>query len=128
MLNQQELGHLFCCDFLSGLKVFGDQVTFDSQARLGFGFCDQAQDGLVAIQRLAGPMFADFTEEPMLNRIPFGSTGRIMANRDLQIEWIGQLLLESVFPGAHPGAVAAAAIGQNQQLRAVIPPIDNSHC
>ena len=91
-------------------------MTLDAQAGLGFGFLNQAQDGLVTVQRLACPMFADLAEETMLDGIPFGSAGGEVAHGHLQIKAIGDLLLEGPFPGAHPRPVAAAAVGQNEQL------------
>ena len=111
MPNQAELAHLFCRDFLTGLKVFGHQMTFDPQTRLGFGVSNQAQDGFVTVQRLPSPVFADFAEEPMLNGIPFGGAGGVMAHDEFQIKSIDDLLLEGIFPRAHPSAIAAAAVG-----------------
>ena len=97
MPNQAELAHLFCRDFLPGLKVFGHEMTFDPQTRLGFGLSNQAQDGFITVQRLPSPMFADFAEEPMLNRIPFRSACGVMAHGDFQLKWISDLLLRAYF-------------------------------
>ena len=55
-------------------------------------------------------MLADLAEEPMLNRIPLGRPGGIMADRHRQLVGIGQSFLERVPPAARAGAVAAAFV------------------
>src|SRR5260370_36412428 len=52
----------------------------------------------------------------MLDRIPFGSTGRIVGHGYGQGKGVGQLGLELGFPGVTAATVAAAGIGQNEQL------------
>jgi hypothetical protein len=52
----------------------------------------------------------------MLNRIPFGSTGRIVGHGYGQGKGVGQLGLELGFPGVTAATVAAAGISQNEQL------------
>ena len=52
----------------------------------------------------------------MLDRIPFGSTGRIVGNGYGQGKRVGQLGLELGFPGMTAATVAAAGIGQDEQL------------
>jgi hypothetical protein len=86
-------------------------MTFDPQARLGFGFRNQAQKSFIALQRLAGPVFTDFAEETVLNGIPFGGAAGVVAHGHPQTKPVHQLLLQDILPGAHPGAVAAAAVG-----------------
>ena len=69
-------------DFAFGGVVPSDQSASNLEPRLGGRRTDQLDDGLVAVQRLTGPMLADLTEEPVLNRIPFGGAGRKVAERE----------------------------------------------
>ena len=52
----------------------------------------------------------------MLDGIPFGSTGGIVGHGYGQGKGVGQLELELGFPGITAATVAAAGIGQNEQL------------
>ena len=52
----------------------------------------------------------------MFDRVPFGGTGRIVGDGDGQGERVGQLRLKFGFPGVAAIAVAAASIGQNQNV------------
>jgi hypothetical protein len=52
----------------------------------------------------------------MLDGIPFGSTGGIVGNGHSQGKGVCQLGLELGFPGMTAATVAAAGIGQNEQL------------
>ena len=52
----------------------------------------------------------------MLDRIPFGSAGGIVGNGDREGKGVSQLGLEFGFPGMTAATVAAAGIGQNEQL------------
>jgi len=48
------------------------QVGGDRQAGLSFGGANEAEDFLVAVERLAGPVFGDLREQTMLDGIPLG--------------------------------------------------------
>ena len=85
-------------DFDFGGVVFGAQAAVDSQPGFGFGFTNQALDGGVIGQRLAGPVLADFTEESVLNWIPLGGAGRVVANRDGQSKAIREFGLKCALP------------------------------
>ena len=98
--------------FSSGV-VLSHQKTGNPQSCLGSGFSDQTQDGWVTIQRLACPMFTDLTEEAMLNGIPLGGSGGIVADGDRHTEPIHQLLLKGMFPSSDPGSVTPTAVGQD---------------
>src|SRR5467141_2598574 len=52
----------------------------------------------------------------MLDGVPFGSSGWIVGHGDGQGERVGQLRLELGLPGIAAIAVAAAGIGQNENL------------
>ena len=52
----------------------------------------------------------------MLDRIPFGSTSRIVGHGYGQGKGVGQLGLEFGFPGMTAATVAAAGVSKNEQL------------
>ena len=74
------------------------------------------RDLLVGVERFAGPVARDFGEEAMLNGIPLGSADGIVGNGHGQGKGVSQLGLEFGFPGVTAAAVAAAGVGQNEQL------------
>ena len=116
MLEKVQLSHLDIGDFDLGGVVQRAQAAVDAQPGFGFGFTNQALDGGVIGQRLAGPVLADLTEESVFNRIPLGGAGRVVANRDGQSEAIREFGLEGAFLESTACSVTAAAIGQDQQL------------
>ena len=95
-------------------------MTLDAQAGLGCGFLNQAQDGLVTVQRLACPMFANFAEETTLDGIPFGSAGGEMAHGHLQIKAIGDLLLEGPFQ-KNADHIFRASVGAGAKRPHILP-------
>jgi hypothetical protein len=72
---------------------------------------------LIAVQRLGCPVPADLAEQTVLDGIPFGGAGRVMRNGDGESQAIAPLPLNLVLPGATPGAIAAAGIGQDRRRR-----------
>ena len=70
---------------------------------------------LVTGKRLASPIGADQIEHTMFNRVPFGSTSRIMGNRDNQSKFIGQLL-ETHFPNAAAVTIGTTTVGLDQPM------------
>ncbi len=54
----------------------------------------------------------------MLNGIPFGSAGGIVRNGHGESEAVAELGLQFGFPGAGAATVAAASIGEDEQLAA----------
>ena len=73
------------------------------------------EDGLITLQGMTRPVGAEQVEHPMLNRIPFGRTRRVMRHRNLQAKLIGQRL-EVDFPRQAAVAVRPATIGFDQQV------------
>lgn len=65
---------LFRRGFNAGRIVAAIQVGGDRQARLGSGGADEAEDLLVAVERLPRPVFGDLREETMLDGVPRGRT------------------------------------------------------
>jgi len=54
----------------------------------------------------------------VLDRVPFGSAGRVMGNGYSEPKAVAELALKFGFPGAGTATVAAAGIGQDEQLPA----------
>lgn len=52
----------------------------------------------------------------MLDGVPFGSAGGVMSNGYGEPKGVAELALQFGFPGAGTTAVAAAGVGQDQQL------------
>ena len=75
---------------------------------------DQLDDHAIADERLGAPVLADEGEEAVLDLVPLAGAGRQVADHDVEAEFVGQLL-EFAFPQPHPRAVAAPAIGGDQQ-------------
>ena len=76
--------------------------------------CDQLDDDLAADQRLAAPVLGDEGEEPMLDTVPFAGAGWVVSDGDGQSGFVGEGL-ELAFPQANTNAVAATAIGRDQE-------------
>jgi hypothetical protein len=92
------------------------EMCGDRKAGSSSGGAEEAEDLLIAIERLASPVVGDFREEAVLDGIPLGSPGWIMGNGEGQPERVGQLRLEFSFPGTATTAVAAAGVTQNEDL------------
>jgi hypothetical protein len=65
---------------------------------------------------MAGPVRADRAERAVLDRVPLRAAGRVVADRDGQAVLVAELLLELLFPDPRAGAVAAAAVREDQHL------------
>ena len=106
--------------FRGGLETAGIvaavEVGSDFETGLGPGSARVIENLLVRVEGFARPVSRDFREEAMLDGIPFGSTCRIVSNRDGERKGVGQLRLDFGFPGVTPATVAAAGIGEDQQL------------
>jgi hypothetical protein len=74
------LGSRFC----AGWIVVTVKVSGNGQAGSGFGGANEAEDLLVAVERLAGPVFGDLREEAVLDGVPFGSARRVVGDGKCQ--------------------------------------------
>jgi len=92
------------------------QVSRDGQTSFSGRGTDEVEDFLITIEGFTSPVFGNFGEESMLNGIPFGSASGIVSDSDSEVKAVGELRLEFGFPSPPPTTVAAAAVGQNQQL------------
>src|SRR6516162_2079875 len=75
---------------------------------------DQLDNHAITDEGLGAPILADEGKQPVLDFVPLAGAGRQVADRDVETELVGQLL-QFVFPQADPRAVAAAAVGGDQQ-------------
>ena len=96
------------------------EVSRDGETGSGAGVADEVEDFGVTVQRLGGPVFRDFGEKAVLDGIPFGSASRVMSNGDGEPKTVAELALQFGFPGAGTATVAAAGVGQDQQLPTTI--------
>ena len=92
-------------------------VEFGSnlQSSLGDHAGDQVDDDVVTDQGLALPVLGDMAEHPMLDLVPFAGPRREVADVDGQAQ-LARQVLQRDFPEPAAAAVAAAAIGGDQQL------------
>jgi hypothetical protein len=74
---------------------------------------DQLDDDLVADERLAAPVLGNVGEQSVLDAVPFAGAGRQMDDRHGEADLVGEAL-QLTFPQMNAGAVAAAAIGRDQ--------------
>ena len=127
-------GELRVGDFNPGLIEGVDELGGDAQAGSGGGAAQVLQDVLHAVEHQARPMLGHLAEQPVLDRVVFRGAGRIVQDRDLEAERAGEFLLQEVFPGPRPAAVAAAGVGENHQLGGIgithpalgLPPLGNA--
>jgi hypothetical protein len=86
------------------------------QACCGRRPADVAQHSIPCPQGFPRPIEADLTEQAMLNRIPLRAAGRIVAHHHRQAQPVTDLCLQLMFPLPRATAIAAASIGQNEEL------------
>jgi len=102
-------------DFLG--VVTGVEFSGDFQAGFGRRAANQGQQFSESSQGFSRPVQRDETEEPMFDPIPFRGAGRIVADGDREAG-LGGELLQFALPQAAAGRVAAAAVGEQQQMAA----------
>ena len=62
----------------------------DDKTGLGCRGAKKVEHGLVALERLASPVLADLTEEAMLDGVPLGGAGGVVADGDGEPEAIAE--------------------------------------
>src|SRR2546426_1268112 len=80
----------------------------------GLGGADEIDDGFIVHQWSAAPVQADEREEAMLDLVPLARPRRVVTDRDRHRDLIGERL-QAELPGAQFWAVAAAAVGADQE-------------
>ena len=104
-------GRLEAAGIVAAVEIGGDLKT-----GLGSGGASLVENLLVGNQGLARPVARDLGEEAVLDGIPFGGAGGIVGHGDGKRIGVGQLGLDLGFPGRTAATVAAASIGQYEQL------------
>src|SRR6266481_9554909 len=74
------------------------------EAGFGGGGRDQLDDHAMADEWLGAPVLADEGQEAVLALVPLAGAGRQVADRDVEAEFVGQLL-QFAFPQPYPRAV-----------------------
>jgi len=90
-------------------------MSSDRETSCRSGGPNETEDLLVAVERLARPVFGDLGEKAMLDGVPLGRARGIVGHGEGEAKGIGQLGLEFGFPGATPAAIAAARVAEEQQ-------------
>jgi len=96
------------------------EVSRDCETGSGAGVTDEVEDLGVTIKRFRGPVFGNFGEQAVLDGIPFGSAGGVVGNGYCEPKAVAELALKLGFPSASTAAVAAAGIGEDEQLSAAM--------
>ena len=66
---------------------------------------------MVAVERAARPVLADFAPKPVFYGIPFGRARRIVTNGDFDFVAVAKIL-QFLFPCADAGTVASSSVGE----------------
>src|SRR6201984_1389069 len=104
-----------CSGYYNAARVLaGVELAVHREAGFGGSGRDQLDDHPIADEWLSAPVLTDEGEEAVLDLVPLAGAGRQGAGWDVEVELVGQFL-EFAFPQPHPRAVAAPAIGGDQQ-------------
>ena len=109
-----DCGHLGVGDDNPAGILAGVEFAAHGEASFGGGGGYQLDDDPIADEWFGTPVLADEGEEAVLDLIPLAGAGRQVADRNVEVEFVGQRL-QFAFPQPHPRAIAAAAIGGDQQ-------------
>ena len=90
---QVELFHVIRADFGSTLIRARHRFGCDRESSLRFRGVQVIQDDLHGFKWHAGPVFGDFAEQAVFDRIPFGGSTGIVCNGDGEMKWIYKVLL-----------------------------------
>ena len=115
ILLEREAFH-FCLCYNDACGIF-PIVDLGLAAQSGGGprVADELHHGFESPQRLASPVDRDERKECMFDRIPFGGSGRIVADMQSQTCFISQLL-QGYFPESIFGPITTATIREQQDL------------
>ena len=103
--------------YFDALRVFPvDELCGHAQPGVGGGGTDVVEDRPVAAQRVAGPVLADLAEQAMVDGVPLGGAAGVVTNGDLEVVRVGEAGLECILEATDAWGVAAAGIGEHQQL------------
>ena len=85
VLGEIEGGHAGIGNGLAGLVDAVVAGGADGEAGLGGGPCEIAEHGLPGDKGMTGPGLADRAEQAVLDRVPLGAAGRVVADGDLSL-------------------------------------------
>ena len=103
------------CKFLLSGPFPAIKVDLTASARHGSSVADELADCMIVDQWLSGPVDTDRAKETVLNRIPFGCSGRVVGYRDAQAGPVCELLKPGL-PSMRSRTVGTARIGQDQEF------------
>ena len=109
-----DCSHFGFGDFDAAWVARAIDVAGNGEACVGRGGGDQLDDDLMADERLAAPVLGDEGEQSMLDPVPFAGAGRQVGDRHGEAGLVGEAL-QLALPQTNAGAVAAAAVGRDQQ-------------
>lgn len=107
-------GHFGVGDDDSLRVCVGVDVAGDGEAGVCGRRGDELDDDLAADERLAAPVLGDIGEEAVLDLVPFAGAGRQVGDGDGKAGLVGEAL-DLALPQADPNAIAAAAIGGDDE-------------
>ena len=96
------------------------EVSRDCETGSGARVADEVENFGVAIKRFRGPVFGNLGEQAVLDGIPFGSPSGVMSNGYCEPKAVAELALQFRFPSVGTATIAAAGIGQDEQLAAAM--------
>src|SRR5260221_10322361 len=105
MLLKVERRHDLISDFQPSCLQGRNEMSLDGQPRLGFGIVAIVEYQVKGTQRTPRPVFADFAEPPVFNRLPLRSAGWVMTDADGQAQPMRQFLLKLLFKDAASGTI-----------------------
>src|SRR5215207_2747199 len=108
--------HCGIADLLAERVVAWLEHSLHGQAAGGRRATDEREQRVPCAERHPGPVAADLTEQAMLDRVPLRTPRRVVADGHRQAEAIADADLQALLPGAGLIAVAAASVGQQQQV------------
>ena len=88
MSHKVQALHAAVGDFDSASIETLSKTSLNKQTGLGGGAPQASQYGVEGSQGNAGPVDADGSKQAMFDGVPFRSTGRVVANRDIQSQVI----------------------------------------
>lgn len=105
-----ELLHLSIGNLLPFLVGAIQQSGPHPQTAVSRRATNKVEHGVQTPQWLACPVQTDLAEQPMFDRIPFGTPGGIVADRHGESIPIAHLLLQLLLKAARPTAITATCI------------------
>src|ERR1700688_946886 len=109
---EAETTDLFWIRRRAGWIIPAVEISRDCEAGSGAGIADEVEDFGITVERFGRPVFRDLGKQAVLDGIPFGSTGGVVANGYGEPKAVAELALKFGFPGAGTATVAATGIGQ----------------